>query len=142
MSLAVYFDSSALVKLVLNEEDREIAVATWDECNIASSSLLAYPETCAAIAAAGRARRFAAGGEEAAQAEWEYYWSATQPIELTNEVALDAGRLAKLHALRGADAVHLASALRMAEAAPLFAVFDARLAAAALDEGFAVVPAP
>ena len=50
----VYFDSSALVKLVLDETGSELAAQLWNACDAALSSRLAYPEVCAALAAAGR----------------------------------------------------------------------------------------
>lgn len=53
----VYFDSSAFVKLLVDEEGSELAAALWDGCDAAASSRLAYPEVCAALAAAGRSRR-------------------------------------------------------------------------------------
>ena len=44
----VYFDSSALVKLVLDEIGSDIAATLWNACDVALSSRLAYPEVCAA----------------------------------------------------------------------------------------------
>lgn len=40
----VYFDSSALVKLLVEEDDSDIAAALWDGCDAAVSNRLAYPE--------------------------------------------------------------------------------------------------
>jgi uncharacterized protein len=50
----VYFDSSAFVKLVVEEEGSDLAAALWDGCDAAVSSRLAYPEVCAALAAGVR----------------------------------------------------------------------------------------
>ena len=50
----VYFDSSALVKLVIGEAGTELAVELWDGCDAALASRLAYPEVRAALAAAVR----------------------------------------------------------------------------------------
>ena len=47
----VYFDSSALVKLVIGEAGTELAVELWDGCDAALASRLAYPEVRAALAA-------------------------------------------------------------------------------------------
>jgi predicted nucleic acid-binding protein len=52
----VYFDSSALVKLVVQEEGSDLAADLWDSCDAALASRLAYPEVRAALAAAGRKR--------------------------------------------------------------------------------------
>ena len=50
----VYFDSSVLVKLVVEEVGSDLAAELWDGCDAALSSRLAYPEVRAALAAAGR----------------------------------------------------------------------------------------
>ena len=61
-------------------------------------------------------------------------------VELTASVAAEAGRLAGLHALRGADAVHLASLLVVGDTTLLFAVWDQRLRSAAAEVGASVTP--
>ena len=48
----VYFDSSAFVKPVVDEDGSDLAAAQWDGCDAAVSSRLTYPEVCAALAAA------------------------------------------------------------------------------------------
>ena len=62
-------------------------------------------------------------------------------MELTPAVERDAGLLAREHRLRGADAVHLASALALDVADLTVAVWDRRLHAGARAVGFAVAPA-
>lgn len=106
--MIVYFDGSAFVKLLVEEQESEFAAALWDGCDAAVSSRLAYPEVRAALAAAGRAGRLTDAGQPQAEASWEGHWSAIRAVELTDVVALRAGQLACEHALRGADAVHLA----------------------------------
>ncbi len=136
----VYFDSSAFVKLVVEEPGSELAAELWDGCDAAVSSRLAYPEVRAALSAAGRAGRLAPVELRRAEAAWEDYWSATRAVELTASVAAEAGRLAGLHALRGADAVHLASLLVVGDTTLLFAVWDQRLRSAAAEVGVLVTP--
>ena len=51
------------------------------------------------------------------------------------------GRLAGEHALRGADAVHLASLLAVGGAETVFAVWDQRLRAGARTAGVRLAPA-
>lgn len=134
----VYFDSSAFVKLIVEEDGSALAAALWDGCDAAVSSPLAYPEVRAALAAAGRARRIEPADQEHAEAAWEGYWAATRTVELTEPVTLHAGELASQHALRGADAVHLASLLAVSATQTLFAVWDQRLRAAAQTAGVQV----
>lgn len=136
----VYFDSSAFVKLVVEEEGSDLAAALWDGSDAAVSSRLAYPEVRAALAAAGRANRLEPAERRRAEAAWEHYWAATRTVELTAAVTAHAGRLAGQHALRGADAVHLASLLAVGVAETLFAVWDRRLRTGAQAAGARLAP--
>lgn len=118
----VYFDSSALVKLLVEEEGSDLAAELWDGCDAALSSRLAYPEVRAALAAAARAGRLSDAARTQAEAAWEGYWAAVRAVELSASVAAHAGDLAAQHGLRGADAVHLASLLVLDPSLTLFAV--------------------
>lgn len=109
----VHFDSSALVKLVLDEPGSDFVAPLWNACDAALWSRLAYPEVCAALAAARRNHDLTAYAATVAAAEWETFWSSVRPIELTADIERSAGLLAARHQLRGADAVHLASALAL-----------------------------
>jgi predicted nucleic acid-binding protein len=62
----VYFDSGAFVKLIVDEDGSELAAALWDGADAAVSSRLAYPEVCAVLAAAQRARRLGRRGHRRA----------------------------------------------------------------------------
>ena len=136
----VYFDSSAFVKLVVEEPGSDLAADLWDGCDAALSSRLAYPEVCAALAASGRDHDLDEDGLAAAGRAWEEYWAATRPVELTGPVERHAGQLARLHSLRGADAVHLASALAIGDPQLVFAVWDRRLHAGAQAAHLRVAP--
>jgi predicted nucleic acid-binding protein len=137
----VYFDSSALVKLVLEEPGTPLAAALWDACDSALSSRLAYPEVRAALAASARNHELDAAGLLDAERAWEEFWGATRKVELTREVEQSAGQLARSHALRGVDAVHLASALSITDEDLVVAVWDRRLHGGVLASGIQVAPA-
>lgn len=137
----VYFDASALVKLVVEESGTDVASAIWDGCDAALSSRLAYPEVRAALAAARRNSDLTERELRSAEATWEQFWAAMRPVELTPSVERSAGQLAKQRALRGADAVHLASALAVDSPDLVLAVWDRRLHAGAMAEHIAVAPA-
>ena len=62
-------------------------------------------------------------------------------MELTEKITANAGDLAGQYALRGADAVHLASALAVGSDHLLFAAWDRRLRAGAEAAGIEIVPA-
>jgi predicted nucleic acid-binding protein len=137
----VYFDSSAMVKLVVEEPGSDEMAQLWDACDAAAASRLAYPEVRAALAMAGRNRDLDPTDQAAAERAWEEFWSATRPVELTRNVEQHAGHLAARHALRGADAIHLASALALQDPDLILAAWDLRLRAGAQAAGLAIAPA-
>ncbi len=136
----VYFDSSAFVKLIVDEDGSDLAATLWDGCDAAVSSRLSYPEVRAALAAAGRSHRLDRADLSRAELAWEDYWAATRPVELTERVTAHAGQLASDYALRGGDAVHLASLLAVGAADTLFAVWDQRLRTGAQAAGVQLAP--
>ncbi|HEU5270043.1 MAG TPA: type II toxin-antitoxin system VapC family toxin [Jatrophihabitans sp.] len=137
----VYFDSSAFVKLLVEEDGSELAAALWDGCDAAVAGRLGCPEVRAALAVARRDHRLTAADHRCAEAAFAGYWAATRMVELTDRVAERAGQLATDHALRGADAVHLASVLAVGADHAVLAVWDQRLRAGARAAGVQVVPA-
>jgi uncharacterized protein len=137
----VYFDSSALVKLVIDEAGTELAIDLWDGCDAVLASRLAYPEVRAALAALARNHDLDADQLTSAEDAWERYWAAVRSVELTPAVERRAGDLAGQHGLRGADAVHLASALAIGDPDLVVAVWDRRLHAGARAAGTLVAPA-
>ena len=76
-----------------------------------------------------------------ALASWEEFWASMRPVELTATVERRAGELAVRHGLRGADAIHTASALTIPKSDLVVAVWDRRLHAGVKAEGLAVTPA-
>lgn len=136
----VYFDSSALVKLVVEESGSDVVEAMWDGCDAALSSRLAYPEVCAALAAAGRNHDLDKTELASAERAWDGHWAEMRPVELTAPVERHAGQLARAHGLRGADAVHLASALVVGDPDLVFAVWDGQLHAGARAAHLRVAP--
>lgn len=136
----VYFDSSALVKLLTEEPGSDLAAELWDGCDAAVASRLAYPEVCAALAAADRNHDLTEHELNTAERTWGEYWAAIRPVELTTAVEQRAGQLTRSHALCGADAVHLASALAIGDYDLVMAVWDRRLHWGARSAGLRVAP--
>ncbi len=95
----------------------------------------------AALAAAARNHDLTESELNTAERDWDDYWAATRPVELTQAVERHAGQLTGTHALRGADAVHLASALAIGDPDLIIAVWDRRLHAGAQAVGCQVAPA-
>ena len=139
--MLAYFDSSAFVKLLVEEDGSDLAAAIWDGCDAAVSSRLAYPEVRAALAAAGRAGRVAADDLRTAESVWERFWASTYAVELTEPVSRRAGQLTAELALGGADAVHLASALALGSDDLVVVAWDRRLADGVRAAGLSLAPA-
>ena len=139
--MIAYFETSALVKLLVAEPETPAAEVLWDEAAGLVTSLLTYAECRAALAAAARAGRLTRSGLRAARAELERRWRQFVRVEVGESVARAAGDLAEHHALRAYDAVHLASALEAARGGSLlFVSFDQTLLGAARGSGLAVAP--
>jgi uncharacterized protein len=100
-----------VLHLVVEELGSEIVATLWDGCDAAQSSRLAHPEVTAALAAAQRNHDLDDDGLATATPDWAEFWASMRPVELTRQVEQHAGELARRRALRGTDAVHLASAL-------------------------------
>jgi predicted nucleic acid-binding protein len=136
-----YFDSSALVKLIVDEDGSRDVAVLWDGADAVVSSRVAHPEVRAALAAAHRDRRIDDAGHDQAKDAWSEFHAALRMVELTAEVEDGAAHLAEAHALSGFDAIHLASALTLAEAQLIVATWDQRLLQAAKANGIVTLPA-
>jgi predicted nucleic acid-binding protein len=71
----------------------------------------------------------------------EDLYAELRVIGIDGAVARAAGELAELHGLRGYDAVHLASAISVEDAALVMVTWDHDLAEATVACGYAVVTA-
>ncbi len=139
--MIVYFDTSALVKTLIEEAGSDVALELLSSSAVAATSRLTHIEVEAAIAAARRRERLDQRAAERARASWHEVRSTTRSMTLTARIAGLAGDLAHAHPLSGADAVHLASALTLGPASVVLATWDKRLWLAGRAEGLAVAPA-
>jgi predicted nucleic acid-binding protein len=129
---------------VIAEEGSELASELWATPHPATSSILAYPEGRAALAAARRGARLTAAVHRRALEDFESPHGELLLIGIDMQLAREAGQLAEKFALRGYDAVHLASALSAGDAITLVS-WDENLRRAAARNGCAVAssrPAP
>jgi len=136
--LNTYVETSALLKLVVIEAETDRAVEVWDSAGHAVTSRVTYPEARAAIAAAARNRRLVGDQLDRTKAVLEGYFREFDIIELDDSMARIAGDLAEVHALRGFDAVHLASALSLGVTNVVLATWDRDLWRAGSAEGLAL----
>jgi predicted nucleic acid-binding protein len=140
--LSVYFDTSSLVKLVLAEDGSREAQRAWDSAGARVASVALIAESRAAVAAASRAGRVDSRRYSTVVGDLAGLWQQIDGIVLTEELAMRAGELAERCALRGYDAIHLASAEAILDDGDVMVVSDTRLAEAAASIGIeALVPA-
>lgn len=129
----LYLDTSALLKLYVEEEGREIVREAVEAAEVAATSTVAYSEARAGLARRLREGDFTEEEHRRAVERLDREWRGYERLAVSNLVAYRAGELAERHALRGFDAVHLASAARLEERFEdlRFLAFDDRLSDAA-----------
>jgi len=134
--MILYLDTSALVKLFVTEEHSPEVRTVARLAGTCATSRVAYVEAFAALA-----RREREGLDPAVaqgiRESFEAAWSNLMVIEVSRTITVRAAALARIHALRAFDAVHLASAQEVFETAPdmVFACFDDRLNQGAKAQG-------
>lgn len=104
-----------LVKLYVEEEDRELVVRAVAESEMVATSTIAYAEARATFARKRREGNLDDEGHEQAVSDLCGDWPAYARLYVSDLLSYRAGDLAQQHALRGYDAIHLASALRLGE---------------------------
>jgi predicted nucleic acid-binding protein len=133
-----YFETSAFVKLVVDEESSDQAGALWDASDFLLTSRLTYAETRAALAAARRDRRLSGKALTDAKVGLDDRFDELDVVEVTESIVRSAGDLCEIHRLRGYDAVHLASALTILAPDLALATWDRELAEAGRASGLDV----
>lgn len=137
--MILYLDTSALVKLYVEESGTPAVVARVGEAEAVATARVTYAEARAALARHRREGGLTAVGLRRAVRELDREWGMYNVVDLNDPLVRRAGELAERHALRGYDAVQLAAALdlRAAGAEIFFCSFDARLNGAARRERLA-----
>ncbi|MCY4619269.1 MAG: type II toxin-antitoxin system VapC family toxin [Chloroflexi bacterium] len=138
----VYFDSSALVKvLVSSEAGAELASGLFHSGGRQYTSRLSRPETLSALSRRVRNREINTSDLGGALLRFEEAWQKVNVIPVLDPYVDRAAELVVDHSLSGADAVHLATALEMLQHAEVtFVTWDKRQAAGAAALGFEVQP--
>ncbi len=123
-----YVDASAVVKLVLREA----------ESNALREFLMAQPSPLTSRIATVEVRRAIGRATEAPYEDaLAAVWDRVEIIELDTAIA-DAAALVAPRSIRSLDAIHLASALAVADELQAFVTYDVRLAEAAVSSGLPV----
>lgn len=124
---------------MIAEEGSDLASELWETQHPAISSILSYPEGRAALAAARRGARLTATAHVRALDNFESLHHELSLIGLDTQLTREAGELAEACALRGYDAVHLASALSAGDTITLVS-WDEDLRRAAAHNGCGLAP--
>ena len=136
--MIAYFDTSALVPLIVVEPVSPRAASLRDGADRVVSVRLVYREGRAALAQARRLGRLTASQLRAAVTELDSKYEEFDLVEVADELARRAGYLAEAHALRGFDAVHLAAAERVRDPDLVVVAGDEALLSAATAEGMSI----
>lgn len=142
--MILYFDTSALVATYVADACTEDALFVRGQASVIATSLLTYAETLAAFAILQRSRRLTVAQRRRVESRFQADWMAFQCVRVDKRLLPDVRRILAEHPLKGADAVHLATASRVARACAAagvehrFACDDRALAAAAKTEGLAL----
>lgn len=133
--MIAYFDTSALLPLIIEERTSLRAARLWDGAARVVSVRLVYPEGRAALARAKRLGRLTARQLRSAVTGLESLDAQLDHVEVTADLAVRAGELAEELALRGYDAVHLAAAASIADPDLVMVAGDQTLTRAAGELG-------
>jgi len=138
--LILFVDTSVLVKLYIAEPGSERMRKLVQEGRIAVS-LLAFAEMHATFARRHREELLLISELEELQRRFGEDWEELMQVSIGSEVLGFVPELCTRHPLRGADAIHLASALllRREGLETIFACSDGRLLAAAAAEGLSIL---
>jgi predicted nucleic acid-binding protein len=134
----LYLDTSALVKLYVEEAGSPAVRERSGHAESIATSRIAYAEARSALARKFREHGLSRSGHRSVVEDLNRDWEDYFIIDVSEGLIKAAGNLAEKHAIRGADAVHLASALTLARQAKetvTFFCYDDRLGAAGRKEG-------
>ncbi len=136
--MIAYFDTSAIVPLLIQEAGSDAAGQLWDEASRLVSVRLAHVEARAALAQAARTSRISAQNLASARRELQGLVVQLEFVEVDDELVRQAADLAESQALRAYDAVHLAAALEVLDPDLVLVAGDHALLAAAQASGVSV----
>jgi len=132
--LILFCDTSALVKLYIQEDFTEAVCAAAEAAELVAVCRIAWAEIMAALARRVRESAADAGLVDEVRDRLREDWGHYAIVEVTQSLVELAGEYADSFALRGYDSVQLAAARTPHQAAGgqvPFACFDARLRKAA-----------
>jgi len=108
--LILYLDTSAWLKLYVDERGTQQVIAAVQSAELVAISRVAYAEARAALARVLREKRTTRAEHRKRVAALDADYVEILKVEVSEDVVRQAGELAESHALRGFDAIQLASA--------------------------------
>jgi uncharacterized protein len=133
-----YFDTSALVPLLIAEPTSDASRRLWDDADEVVTVRLAYVEAAATLAQARRLGRVTPARHRSALHALDRLWAELAVVEVDNGLVRRAAELARLHALRGYDALHCAAAEQLTDGDLVLAAGDRELLRAGRALGLSV----
>lgn len=133
----IYLDTSALIKRFVNEKGSPLVQSIVQRTEAIATAKIAYAEIFAGLTRKLREGNLSKAQYALACRQFESDWHAYLRVELGDDILLLARDLIQRRPLKGFDAVHLASALRLKVALGeevTFAAADGRLLKAAEGE--------
>ncbi len=133
--MILYLDTSALVKMYVDEEDAPRVRAAVSDANVVGTSEIAYVELRSALARRARDGSLDRSAYRRALRDVEADWPQLFLITIDNRLVHDAGDIAERYRLRACDAIHLASSLALqsgVEEPVTFACWDKALESSAV----------
>ncbi len=140
--MILYLDTSSLVKLYVWEKETPATKHLVEATEVIATSRLAYVEARAAFARKHRERASVSRTIEIFFRISIMIGRSYFVVDISEALVKMAGQLAEKHALRGYDAIHLASAVtlrREGDQPVAFSCFDGRLSLAARREGLKII---
>lgn len=139
--LSLYLDTSALIKLLVDEPGAEETRSAYSEADDIRTTAIAHVEATAALARMRKSRRLTPTQLKQALDDLENIWRGIFSHAVNGALLAQAAESARTHSLRAYDAVHLAGALSFATGEELqFACWDKELRDAAHKHGFVLIP--
>ena len=128
--MILYLDTSALIKLYVNEKGTDIIYDEVEKSDIIATSTIAYAETRAAFMRLKRENYFDQKDYLSVVNAFEMDFKDYLAVEVSDKIIKATGKLVEKYPLHGFDAIHLASAvflLRQTNEKVVSACWDKRL---------------
>ena len=144
--MILYLDTSALVKLYVDEDGSEQQRETAERSEAVVVSWISYVEARSAFSRVHREGKVSSSQYQERLNDFEKDWPDFSAIEVSIDIIRSAGDLVEKHGLRALDAIQLASGLKLRDdyavspGSVIFSSADTRLLLAARAEGFSTSP--